>query len=327
MQLLRLTKHVESLPERQQIQVQVEFGHFLFRDLGVTHWKQMLSGPTLGKFLVTEGSTVETRVGQIDRMQSYMKSRNMSCVRKSGQSCPSGLDDVIAQVRNQDKSGTLFLMLRAVQRWCVSCDIAQECEKGTLLGIPAQVLHALDEGLPRPHCVILLTDTEQNKVNCHIESMCKEHAPCVVVPTKGTEHEVHQRLVTGVRSGVAWDQREQLDSWSWKQCQVPQMAFPAELEYHPFPASSQHGLETMVKQAHDKMGHPHTEQFVRILRAAGATDLVLEVAKKLRCSVCESIKPPKPQRMSALTPALGFNQTVGIDLFFISGPEGAESIP
>eukprot|EP00971_Amphidinium_carterae_P335908 6472001-Amphidinium_carterae.3 len=41
------------------------------------------------------------------------------------------------------------------------------------------------------------------------------------------------------------------------------------------------------------MGHPHTAQFIRLLRCAGATDLVLEVAKKLRCSVCESVKPPK----------------------------------
>eukprot|EP00971_Amphidinium_carterae_P173220 3434410-Amphidinium_carterae.2 len=97
-------------------------------------------------------------------------------------------------------------------------------------------------------------------------------------------------------------------------------------EAHPFPATSKHGLQVLVRQAHERMGHPSKERFLRILRNAGASERVLQEARDMKCSVCEQMVLPSSQRRSAGTPCIGFNQTVGADLFFLTGSTPSEKI-
>eukprot|EP00971_Amphidinium_carterae_P113979 2258445-Amphidinium_carterae.1 len=116
-----------------------------------------------------------------------------------------------------------------------------------------------------------------------------------------------------------------------------EQAFPAHVDTsetmlpsvmtQPFPASSEKRLQNLVQQCHEKMGHPHSAQFMRILRSAGASSKVLAIAKDLRCSICQQTHTPVPHHMSAAMPCIGFNQVVGVDLFFIQGPEGDGQIP
>eukprot|EP00971_Amphidinium_carterae_P301707 5993898-Amphidinium_carterae.4 len=72
------------------------------------------------------------------------------------------------------------------------------------------------------------------------------------------------------------------------------------------------------------MGHPHPAQFVRILRAAQASSKVLAIASNLQCSVCAQTHTPVPHHRSASLPSscLGFNQVIGVDLFFVQGIDG-----
>eukprot|EP00971_Amphidinium_carterae_P325020 6455085-Amphidinium_carterae.1 len=115
-----------------------------------------------------------------------------------------------------------------------------------------------------------------------------------------------------------------------------QQAFPAqetpvqllpESMTHPFPASSEMQLQNSIAKCHDKMGHPHQAQFLRILRTAGASSKVLTLAKDLRCSVCSQHGTPVPHRQSAVLPCMSFNQVVGVDLFFVLGPDGHGQVP
>ena len=96
-------------------------------------------------------------------------------------------------------------------------------------------------------------------------------------------------------------------------------------EYYPFPAHSLTQLQTMLRQAHERMGHPHQAQYLRILTRAGATPLVIEQARLVRCSLCEEQKIPDPPRKSALMPSFGFNEVVGIDVFHLQGVKAGEN--
>ena len=109
-----------------------------------------------------------------------------------------------------------------------------------------------------------------------------------------------------------------------------QVGYPAQhgpsSDYHPFPAHSLTQLQTQLRQAHEKMGHPHQAQYLRILSRAGASPLVLEQAKLIRCSICDEQKNPSPPRQSALMPCAGFNQVVGVDVFHLQGCQDGENI-
>ena len=58
------------------------------------------------------------------------------------------------------------------------------------------------------------------------------------------------------------------------------------LEKRDLPGTRRRTLRQLVRRAHDGLGHPHQERFLRILRAAKASDEVLKIAKELKCSVC-----------------------------------------
>ncbi|CAE7936733.1 unnamed protein product, partial [Symbiodinium necroappetens] len=81
-----------------------------------------------------------------------------------------------------------------------------------------------------------------------------------------------------------------------------------------FPGMGQVTLQRMVMRAHEGLGHPEPGRFLRILRHSGVSQEALEIAKELKCSVCEAYKVPAPVRQGAPPREdLFINDLVGVD--------------
>ena len=73
----------------------------------------------------------------------------------------------------------------------------------------------------------------------------------------------------------------------------------------------------MVKRAHDGLGHPHRDRFIRILKAAKATEEVVQIARDLKCSVCERFATVRPPRRAAPPREFGINEVIGMDTVWL----------
>ncbi|CAE7928011.1 RE1, partial [Symbiodinium necroappetens] len=94
-----------------------------------------------------------------------------------------------------------------------------------------------------------------------------------------------------------------------------------------FPGMQAITLERMVHRAHEGLGHPELNRFLRILRLSKVSDQVLEVAKKMRCSVCEAYKLPAAARQGAPPrEELFINDLVGVDTIHLRNHKG-EAVP
>ena len=80
-----------------------------------------------------------------------------------------------------------------------------------------------------------------------------------------------------------------------------------------FPGSHPLSLPALVKRAHEGLGHPGKDRFLRILKHSKASEQVLKIAKELKCSVCERFKRPRPSRAGAPPREVGLNEIVGVD--------------
>ena len=80
-----------------------------------------------------------------------------------------------------------------------------------------------------------------------------------------------------------------------------------------FPGTHPLSLQALVKRAHEGLGHPSRERFLRILNYSKANAKVLEIAKNLQCSVCDRFKTQKTSRAAAPPREIGVNDVVGLD--------------
>ena len=77
--------------------------------------------------------------------------------------------------------------------------------------------------------------------------------------------------------------------------------------------------KNLVRKVHVNMSHPSRDQFLRILKAAGAKDRVLHYVKEhFQCDHCDLQRFPKSRRKAAIPPTYAFNKVVGVDLFYIN---------
>ena len=95
---------------------------------------------------------------------------------------------------------------------------------------------------------------------------------------------------------------------------------PDKPEPEHFPGSHPLSLEALVRRAHDGLGHPGRDRFLRILKNSKASQKVMDIAKNLKCSVCEKFKLPRPSRVGAPPREIGLNEVVGIDTFQLRVP-------
>ena len=91
--------------------------------------------------------------------------------------------------------------------------------------------------------------------------------------------------------------------------------------------STRRSLEKMVRRAHEGLGHPESGRFVRILQQSGASEEAIEVARKLRCSTCESYKLPEAARRAAPPrEEATINELVGLDTVHLRDHDN-EAVP
>ena len=95
---------------------------------------------------------------------------------------------------------------------------------------------------------------------------------------------------------------------------------PTEEEVRDFPGTHPLSLEALVKRAHEGLGHPGKERFLRILAASKVSPRVMEIARGLRCSVCEKFTMPRPSRTAAPPREVGLNEIVGVDTILVKVP-------
>lgn len=70
----------------------------------------------------------------------------------------------------------------------------------------------------------------------------------------------------------------------------------------------------ILHRLHINYGHPDLRDFLRILRTNGASESVLEKARKFDCKACRRYKKPKIRRPTATPRPRRFNEAVGIDV-------------
>ena len=81
-------------------------------------------------------------------------------------------------------------------------------------------------------------------------------------------------------------------------------------------------LERLIQKAHEGLGHPNRERFLRILRYSNANKEVMDAARRFRCSTCERSSGPKPPRRAAPPRELQVNEVVGIDVVWLPKHDG-----
>ena len=111
---------------------------------------------------------------------------------------------------------------------------------------------------------------------------------------------------------------------------------PDESEIHECEvlASAKQGLhasddDTILKalnKVHKNLGHPSSNDLVRVLKHGGASDRAIELARTLSCDFCKAqTRPhvPLPAKTSRYT---RFNQCIGIDVKFLPGWKSGQKI-
>ena len=86
---------------------------------------------------------------------------------------------------------------------------------------------------------------------------------------------------------------------------------------HNLPLESRFSLKRLLQRAHEGLGHPSQDKFIRILRYSKAKPEVIAEAKNLSCSVCRRHQQVRPVRRSAPLRELEFNDCVGTDVVYL----------
>ena len=95
----------------------------------------------------------------------------------------------------------------------------------------------------------------------------------------------------------------------------------AEDPYRMLPREKPFSLAQLVKRAHDGLGHPARDRFIRILKEAKASPEAIREARSLKCATCEKHARLQPHRAAAPPRQIHFNQIVGVDTLWLPGPD------
>ena len=132
------------------------------------------------------------------------------------------------------------------------------------------------------------------------------------VPTAGRE-ELTMLDDTREKPQEETGEDEQLAARDLRELNIDEQGHDQDGEYEPKP-----DLRRELYRLHRNLGHPDIKSFVRALRHAGVrADIIRWTKRSFSCPICESRKKPKMQRPAHLTRQMGFNEVVGMDLFFI----------
>ena len=143
---------------------------------------------------------------------------------------------------------------------------------------------------------------------------------------------------------LRWTAVREDDEWKWrkKESQGPvdtkvfeansAMVFYAWDKPETLVLAEGHDLSVQEQRAvlrsHVNLGHPGRAEFVRLLKAAGCrNDIIQYVQREFRCAGCDLEQRP-PTRLPAATPrCYDFNVVIGIDVLFIHGLDNKTEHP
>ena len=95
----------------------------------------------------------------------------------------------------------------------------------------------------------------------------------------------------------------------------------AEQSHRPLPLERPMSLESLVRRAHNGMGHVSNLRLAGILKKANASDEAIKIAKNLKCPTCEHHKHVDGARKAAPPRNYKPNQLVGVDTVWLPGIE------
>ena len=99
--------------------------------------------------------------------------------------------------------------------------------------------------------------------------------------------------------------------------QAPRKYLPRE---RPF------SLPTLIKRAHEGLGHVGNDRLARILKNVNASPQAIQLAKDYHCPLCEQQKKVQPARAAAPPRELTTNSTVGVDSIYLPGWDGQQKL-
>ena len=108
--------------------------------------------------------------------------------------------------------------------------------------------------------------------------------------------------------------------------QEPEGGPPEQCEEQELPGSRPRTLKQLVRRAHEGLGHPNTDRFIRILKSAKASHEVIEIARNLKCSVRSRFAQTRPQRRAAPPREYGLNEVVGLDTLWLPYINGRKTV-
>eukprot|EP00435_Cladocopium_sp_Y103_P056355 s943_g19.t1 len=78
-------------------------------------------------------------------------------------------------------------------------------------------------------------------------------------------------------------------------------------------------IRASLKRLHNNLGHPSTQDLVRVLTNAGGSKEAIEEARKFHCEVCTQRQRPTPALPVSANQILDFGQRVGLDVKLLPG--------
>ena len=74
-------------------------------------------------------------------------------------------------------------------------------------------------------------------------------------------------------------------------------------------------MVNLIRKVHDNLGHPSNERLCLVLKAAGASQKAIDIAKGLQCDTCASRRKPPVQKVAKVKRTYDFNVGVCCDTF------------
>ena len=78
-------------------------------------------------------------------------------------------------------------------------------------------------------------------------------------------------------------------------------------------------LQSLLTKLHKKLGHPSSDDFIRVLKHGQASDRALELARQFKCPQREASRKPSTPFPAQVSRVADFNQRVGLDVKHLPG--------
>ena len=86
-------------------------------------------------------------------------------------------------------------------------------------------------------------------------------------------------------------------------------------------------VKRALLRLHNNLGHPSTQDLIRVLRHSGASSEAIAQAKDLECTVCQNCRQPHASLPAKISHSTVFNEKVGLDVKYLQGWKTNQRVP